>query len=59
MVADGILGLSPSFINGNASGGDLFVNSLFYKNLIPKRMVSLAIARTTGTSKIHIGGYSS
>jgi len=34
------------------------MNSIYYKGLISAQMFSLSLLRSTGTSKIHLGGFS-
>jgi hypothetical protein len=58
MMTDGVLGLSPNFINGEVSNGELFIKKLNASGKISKAMFSLYFARTTTTSKMHFGGWS-
>ena len=58
LLADGILGLSPQFINGNASGGELFINRLVAQNVTSSAVFSISLGRTNESSKLHLGGYS-
>lgn len=58
MLSDGVLGLSPNFINGEVSGGELFIKKLNDSGKISKAMFSLYFARTGTQSKLHFGGWS-
>ena len=58
MVADGVLGLSPNFINSEVSGGELFIKKLNATGKISKAMFSIYLARTGTQSKMHFGGWS-
>ena len=51
------MGLSPKFMSGSNTGGELLITSLVKSSAIKKAIFSLYIATTKEQSKMFLGGY--